>query len=94
MSEKQFIDGISAKAPHDKAPDFIKARVSIKLSDFAQYLRDLKKAEPDVEWLNFDVKEAKSGKWYAERDTWKPDTKHRYSAPSTEDSQHDDDIPF
>jgi hypothetical protein len=71
MSEKEFINGVSAKAPHERAPDFIKARVSIKLADFAQYLRDLKLNEPDVEWLNFDIKESKGGKWYVERDSWK-----------------------
>jgi hypothetical protein len=32
-----------------------------KLADFAQYLRDLKLNEPDVEWLNFDIKESKRG---------------------------------
>jgi hypothetical protein len=88
MSDKEFIDGLSAKAPHEKAPDFVKARISIKLADFAQYLRDLKAKEPDAEWLNADVKVAKSGNWYIERDTWKPE---KTQEPATAD---EDSIPF
>jgi hypothetical protein len=90
MSEKEFINGVSAKAPHERAPDFIKARVSIKLADFAQYLRDLKLNEPDVEWLNFDIKESKGGKWYVERDSWRPQEK----VPQVAADPLNDDVPF
>ena len=92
MSDKEFINGISAKAPHERAADFVKARVAIKLSDFAKYLRELKGREPDVEWLNFDVKVNRVGKWYVERDTWKPQ-QQADSAPA-ESERFDDDIPF
>lgn len=96
MSEKGFIDGLSAKAPSEKAPDFIKAGGSINLKSFAKYLRELKDKEPDVEWLNFQIKESKGGKWYIERDTWEPKKQEAPPAaqPSTGFEPNDDDIPF
>jgi hypothetical protein len=101
MSDKEFINGMSAKAPSDRAPDYVKARVSIKLSDFAQYLRELKAKEPDVEWLNADVKVSKGGNWYVERNTWKPqqqgdpnDFEGEIPSQGAADAPMEDDIPF
>lgn len=90
MSEKEFIDGMSVKVPHEKAPDFVKASGSIKLDAFANYLRELKKREPDAEWLNFQIKVAKSGKWYVERDTWEP----KKAADPTPATVEEDDLPW
>jgi hypothetical protein len=70
--EKQFVDGILAKAPPSNAPDFIKAKLSIKLDDFKKWVRQVVEADPDIEWINIEIKESIKGMWYAERDTWKP----------------------
>jgi len=89
MSDNNFVGGFYFKEPHEKAPDFVKGKIQIKLSDFAAYLRELKGNEPDVEWLSVDLKQAKSGKYYAERDTWKPTGDASPArAPIT------DDVPF
>jgi len=83
--EKQFVNGLIVKAPRDNAPDFVKGSISIKIKDLGMWLKDeYKKGE---EWINLDIKEGKSGKWYAEVNTWKPEKK-------TEQPQFSDDIPF
>lgn len=89
--EKEFIDGFFAKEPKR---DFIKCSISIKKADFTNwYKKQLQNKEDD--WINIDVKEGKSGKWYAELNTWKPDTKPepKEELKSLGDSIPDD-IPF
>lgn len=92
MSDLDLIGGIFAKEPHEKAPDFVKARMSVKLADLASYMRQLKAEDPDIEWLNFDVKVARSGKWYCARDNWKPQSKAE-NTPKAQDD-FDSDVPF
>ena len=80
----EFVDGLIVKAPNPKAPDYVKATISIKVADLGKWLREKYKAGD--EWINLDVKEAKSGKWYAAVSKFKPKEK----------SEKDDDssIPF
>ena len=66
-NQKIFVDGLIAKKPRDNAPDWIKCNLSIKREELASWL-----AGQGEEWLNVQVCESKSGKWYAEVDTWKP----------------------
>lgn len=87
MTDKKFVDELIVKPPHSKAPDFVKCSISIKIQDMGKFLIAQHKA--GEEWLNIDVKEAKSGKWYAEVNTWKP---KKESAPEQPD--FDDQIPF
>lgn len=69
MSDK-FVTGLFVNPPHEKAPDFVKMSLSIKPAEFAEWL---KAQEPsDKGYIRIQVKEGKSGKWYAELDTWKP----------------------
>ena len=67
MNKPAFIDGLFAKKPHDNAPDFVKAKLSIKREDMIKWLN-----EQQDEWINLDVKESKEGKWYCAIDDWKP----------------------
>jgi len=67
MSEVEFIDGFIAKKPHPNAPDFVKAKISIKRQDLLDWLQ-----KRNDEWINIDVKESKTGNWYAQVDTWQP----------------------
>lgn len=69
----EFVDGLIVKAPHERAPDFVKASISIKVADLGVWLREKHKA--GEEWVNIDVKAAKSGKWYAAVNTYKPEKK-------------------
>lgn len=68
--ETEFVPGLLVKAPHERAPDFVKASISIKVEELGQYLREQYKA--GKEWVNVDVKVSKSGKWYAAVNTYKP----------------------
>jgi hypothetical protein len=77
MSDKEieFVPGLFVKAPHPKAPDFVKASISIKVADLGPFLREKFKA--NEEWVNIDVKESKGGKWYAAVSTYKPKSESR-----------------
>ena len=50
MSEKEFVAGLFAKAPHERAPDFVKASLSIKRADLGNWLRG-----KSDEWINIDI---------------------------------------
>lgn len=84
--EIEFVDGLIVKAPRENAPDFVKASISIKVEDLGKWLREKYKAKQ--EWVNIDVKVAKSGKWYAAVNTFKPKEK---TAKKADDES---DIPF
>lgn len=101
MSDIKFIDGLIAKAPHERAPEYVKAKLSLKRAELIAWLQ-----QQDGEWINADIKVSQSGKWYAAVDDWKPSGNGtpRQSAPrSTElakpatapaDDFIDDDVPF
>ena len=73
--EIEFVDGLIVKAPHENAPSFVKASISIKVEDLGKWLRGKYKAGD--EWVNIDVKESKAGKWYAAVSNFKPKEKEK-----------------
>lgn len=84
----EFAQGLIVKAPHPKAPDFVKASISIKRAELIAWLQ-----AREGEWINLDVKESRNGKWYAAVNNYKRDD----AAPaSTAKPAADftDDIPF
>jgi hypothetical protein len=83
----EFVDGLLVKAPNPKAPSFVKASISIKVEDLGKWLRAKYKAGD--EWVNIDVKESKSGKWYASVSTYKPKEK---AAPEKQNGNKFDDM--
>lgn len=102
--EVEFIDGLIFKPPHEKAPDFVICKFSIKREQLIEWLEDR-----DDEWINADVKESKGGKYYASVDNWKPNQERQESQPARQQQQPqrqptpqqapvddfaDDDIPF
>ena len=91
MSEEiEFADGLIVKAPHEKAPDFVKAQISIKVEDMGKWLREKYKA--GEEWVNLDVKVSKGGRWYASVSKFKPKEKDAPAPSGFKDMK--DDIPF
>ena len=88
--EIEFVDGLIVKAPHPKAPDYVKASISIKVEDLGKWLRG--KYRSGSEWVNIDVKESKAGKWYAAVSTFKPKAKEAAKPGRFDDMK--DDIPF
>jgi hypothetical protein len=91
MSDIKFIDGLIVKAPHERAPDFVKAKLSIKRQELIAWLED-----QDGEWINADVKESRGGKWYVSVDEWKPERekKEEPATPTAPPADFDDDIPW
>lgn len=71
MSDKIFIPGMSVRK-NENAPDWVLGNVSIEIAVFKKFLD-----EQTTDRLNVSLKRAKSGKCYAEVDTWKPSEKSR-----------------
>ena len=95
--EKNFVSGMLVKLPDDKAPDFVKLKLSFKLDEFGAWIGEQKRNDSDLEWINVEIKEGRSGKWYAERDMWKPDASQPARQPARSGSPKDvpnDDIPW
>ena len=92
-NDVEFIDGFFAKAPHEKAPEFVKAKVNIKREELLQWL-----SNKTDEWISVDIKEGRSGKWYASVDNWKPQENAPATSADSEPSwvmeDDSDDIPF
>jgi len=92
MSEKEFVSGLFVKAPHEKAPDFVKFGISIKRVELMEWL-----AGRGDEWINLQVKTSQSGKMYAEVDNWKPQAQIdgvKAAINAAPDDGFDSDIPF
>ena len=88
--EIEFVDGLIVKAPHEKAPSFVKAQISIKVDGLQKWLDSRKE-----EWVNIDVKESKGGKWYAAVSTYKPkDKAGAETKPAGRMDDLKDDVPF
>ena len=66
-TENNFPEGIFAKQPHPNAPDFVKASISLKRADAIAWLQ-----QQSGEWVNLDIKEGRSGKWYAAVNNFEP----------------------
>lgn len=95
-NQNEFVNGLIVKAPHDNAPEYVKAKLSIKRDELKAWLD----TKPD-EWINLDVKVSSTGKWYAAVDNWKPNGNGtpRRNAPaqrreSAQDKPAFDDVPF
>ena len=91
MSDNKFIDGLIVKAPHEKAPDFVKGSISIKRENLITWLADQK-----GDWINADIKVSKEGKWYVAVNDWKPAAAPEPSQPDSSqfDGFDDSDAPF
>ena len=93
--EKQFAKGFYPKKRREGAPDFVLGKMSVNRIQALEWL-----SEQTDEWINLDLKEGKSGKCYAEVDTWKPEKKEgdqpaqEKPADDYSDMGFSEDIPF
>lgn len=71
-NETIFADGLIYNKPHEKAPEFVKGSLSIKVDEFVAFLQKHKK---DDGWVNIDMKKSKQGKLYFALNDWKPEKK-------------------
>ena len=102
--EKIFADGFIFKRPSEKAPDFVKGNISIKIAEFIPFVEK----HSNDGWINLDLKESKGGKLYCELNTWRKDStppRTPQDAPGQEEAPVDEveypkedinpnDIPF
>jgi len=94
--DSMLVKGFYPKVKHPNAPDFVIAKGSINLPQFAEFMREFKAANPGEEWVNIQNLESKNGKFYSKVDTWKPDPS-KASAPANHPVgalAPADDIPF
>jgi len=89
MADIEFVDGLIVKAPRQGSPDFVKGSISIKRADLGNWLRG-----KQDEWINVDIKVAKSGKWYAAVNNWKPDAEQGKPFNDPIPSKELEDLPF
>ena len=89
-NEAKFVDGLRVYAPRENAPSFIKANLVITVPDFQAWLAG-RSGE-----VRIDIKESKSGKFYASENDYKRDTSTNQERPKPVDNGAfvDDDIPF
>ena len=97
MSDQKFLDGMIVKSPHENAPDFVLGKISFKVDEVIQSLKDNSKNG----WVNMDLKKSREGKLYASIDTWESDSQstNQESKPKSDmsvpsDKNNDDDLPF
>ena len=70
MSDNIFAKGIYFKTPPDNCPAYVKRKVSVNVDEFIEFLQEYRN---DKGYVNFDQKEATSGHWYLQLDTWQPE---------------------
>ena len=89
MDDIQFVDGLIVKCPKTNAPSFVKANISMKRAELIAWL-----TAQDGEWVNVDVKESKSGRWYAAVNTFQPKQAKPESKPPAKVEDDSSEIPF
>lgn len=67
QNETIFADGFVFKR-NEKAPDFVVGRLSIKVDEAVAFIREHNKNG----WANLNIKQARSGNYYIELDTFDP----------------------
>lgn len=91
---QRFVNGMAFRKPSEKAPDFIKGKLSIKVEDFKRFLDENQKDG----WVNIDLKESKQGNYYAAVDDWVPTQEANPEQDSVsqdnDETSADQNIPF
>jgi hypothetical protein len=93
--EKIFADGFSFKR-QESAPDFVVGSLSMKVDEAIEFMKTNSKKG----WLNLQIKQARSGNYYIELDTWEPKQQggqRQAPAPAAVPNQaqaQEDELPF
>ena len=86
MDEKVFTEGMIFKLPSGNSPDFVKGKLSFKVSEFKAFLDQ----HADNDWVNVDLLVGRSGKAYGALNTWKPDSQGGNYQQSSQPKQNFD----
>jgi len=89
--EKIFAEGFVFKRK-ETAPDFVIGSLSLKLDEAVAFMRKHEKNG----WVNLQVKQARTGNYYVELDTFEPKEKSsgKQGQASQPSADTDDDLPF
>jgi hypothetical protein len=82
MSDIQYINGLIVKAPNERAPEYVKAKISIKRAELIEWLQG-----QAGDWINADLKVSQNGKWYCAVDAWKPNSDGQSDRPQRQKSR-------
>ena len=89
--EKTFADGFVFKR-NETAPDFVVGNLSLKVDEASAFI----KSNAKNGWVNLSIKQARSGNYYVELDTFEP--KGKSTAKPTPSAsapvEDDDEVPF
>lgn len=77
-----FPEGIFFNKPHEKAPDFVKGTIDIKVEQAVQWLKE---NANDSGYVKLDLKIAKSGNPYLSHNDWQPQGKTNLAPEQPED---------
>lgn len=67
--QNNYVKGIFWNEPSEKAPEWVKGRISFKVKDVIEYLQA---NENERGYVNVNVKISRNGDTYLELDTWQP----------------------
>ena len=87
MADKEFPRGLIVKRPHPNAPNFIKARVSIKRTELIEWLQS-----KDKDWINLDLANSKNNTLYFAVDDFEP--KKQENETQLPENDEESDLPF
>jgi hypothetical protein len=84
MEKKETVlaKGFYFDKPREGAPDFVKGKLSVKVTEAVELL---KKYENNAGYVNLDLLKSKEGKLYFTVNTWQPEKKDEIEAA---------DVPF
>ena len=97
MSEVEFAKGIYFNSPHEKAPDYVKGKLSIQKGKFLEWLEG--KDANEKGYINLNIKVSQGGKPYIAVDNWVPNQQQTQQQPpqqegGTQESSDPDIAPF
>lgn len=82
MKEKVFADGFSFKK-NENAPSFVVGKLTVKSDEAIAFIKNNNKNG----WVNLNINQSNSGKFYVELDTWEPTgTKAQNQPVSTDEA--------
>ena len=93
MSDIIFVNGLGARKPHENAPSFVIADLSVKVADLHEWLNTNQGLANDAGYINLSLKESKAGKFYIAVNDYKP----KSETPSVKQPANDiddSDVPF
>ena len=87
--DKIFADGFSFKT-RENQPYFVVGRLSIKVEDALAFLKE----RASDGWVNLNINKARSGNYYCELDTLKPNQDNNKTPKEAVTQETKEDLPF